>query len=428
MKLLHKNIAVNTLASILIIVSSGFITYSFVKNHFEKEAKEHLLNEKESIEFALDDGVSPKLLENNIGDKIWIEEIPRLSGKKPYFKIIAQSENEEEEEEQEEEGTMNAPAIVFEYRLADKFYKITLIKLFDEDEKLVKDIVYAISISSLLMVLILVVVNIFIYKKLWGPFYKALQALKEFNVSKQHPIHLPAIDTKEFDDLNRSLTTMTEKSVHDYIALKEFTENASHEIQTPLAIISSKIEMCLQDKGLNAEQAKLLMEANHAVNTLFTLNKALVLLTKLENNQFEQSSQVNVADKIISRINLFEDFIQGKEIDVNYKIDESVHLSMDPNIAKVLFDNLIKNAVKHNVQNGKINIEVTKERIKIANTGKPPKDNSDKRFERFYKAGSEDSLGLGLAIVKKICEINRLKIDYNYNEGWHSFTIVFSSQ
>ena len=327
-------------------------------------------------------------------------------------------------EKEGETGLVNAPCVVFEYPASGKFYRIIIAKVFDQDEKLTKDIWKAISISTILTIIIMLVVNIFIYKKLWSPFYLALRALKNFNVSKQNPIHLPTIGTKEFDDLNKSLTTMTEKSIRDYITLKEFTENASHEIQTPLAIISSKIEMCLQDKDLNSEQAKLLIEANHAVNTLFTLNKALVLLTKLENNQFEQSASINIHNKIIDRMNLFEDFVQGKEIEVNYKMNKNIELKIDPTLAKVLFDNLIKNAVKHNYQKGKINIEVDSGFIKISNTGKAPKDNTNKLFERFYKAGTEDSLGLGLAIVKKICEIYHLKISYNYSEGWHEFKIV----
>ena len=218
---------------------------------------------------------------------------------------------------------------------------------------------------------------------------------------------------------------MAEKTSYDYLSLKEFTENASHEIQTPLAIINSKIEMCLQDKQLSPEQAKLLMEASHAVNTLVNLNKSLIVLTKLDNNQVDPPGDINVNDKIFKRLNLFEEFIQEKDIDVNLKMDQSVIIKISPSLAGILFDNLIKNAIKHNYDHGgKINIEVTKDFIKIANTGIKPKVDTAKFFERFYKDGNQESLGLGLAIVKKIVDIYGFEISYDYVNDLHIVKIM----
>lgn len=208
------------------------------------------------------------------------------------------------------------------------------------------------------------------------------------------------------------------------MALKEFTENASHEIQTPLAVINSKIEMCLQDEHLSPEQAKMLVDASYAVNSLVNLNKSLITLTKLDNNQVDPPSEVNVSDKIYKRLNLFEEFIQEKDIDLDLKIDNSVIIKIDITLAGILFDNLIKNAIRHNLDTGgKINIEVTQQFIKIANTGAEPKVSPDKFFERFYKDGNQESLGLGLAIVKKICDIYGFKISYGYTQGLHEVIV-----
>jgi signal transduction histidine kinase len=183
--------------------------------------------------------------------------------------------------------------------------------------------------------------------------------------------------------------------------------------------------MCLQDTQLSPQQAKMLMEASFAVNNLVNLNKGLIILTKLDNNQVDLPSDVNISKKIYTRLNLFEDFIQEKDIDVNLKIDNSVVIKIDPVLAGILFDNLIKNAIKHNLSSGgKIDIEVTKDFIKIANTGHQPKVSTDKFFERFYKEGSAESLGLGLAIVKKICEIYNFDVQYDYKDGLHIITIT----
>jgi len=423
MKLLYKNILINALASLLIIFVGGVITYFFIVHKIQQESHEHLIGEKQVVEKQLQQGISPDFFKNNIGDEIIFKQITALSGRKPFFKTIEENEEYEEVNEQLEKtnnDVFNTQAIVFEYAAKDKDYQVTIIKSSDNDEELGDNISQAVTISAGLMIIAIVLVNTFIYKRIWRPFYRTLKELKNFTISKHQAIKISKTNTTEFNQLNNAITLMAEKISHDYLSLKEFTENASHEIQTPLAIINSKIEMCLQDKQLGSEQATLLIEASHAVNNLVNLNKGLITLTKLDNNQIDLPSDVNVNDKIHKRLNLFEEFIQEKDIDVNLKIDKSITIKINPALAGILFDNLIKNAVKHNIDTGgKIDIEVTKECIKIANTGIEPKVSTDKFFERFYKDSKQESLGLGLAIVKKICDIYGFKISYNYTEGLH---------
>jgi len=417
MKLLHKNILVNAGVSLIIMFLGGFITYLFIVNKIKQESYEHLLSEKISVEQKLKNDTPVPILTNNIGDQIRIEEIAALSGKPAELKTVYAAEDGSGAEE-------SFSAIEFEYKAGEKLYRITIIKMFDNDEELGENILFAVIISAALMLIAIVLVNIFIYKRLWSPFYRILKSLQSFNISKHDAIKLPPTNTEEFNRLNRSITLMAEKISRDYFSLKEFTENASHEIQTPLAIINSKIEICLQDEHLTPEQANLLMEASHAVNTLVNLNKGLVTLAKLDNNQIDVPSDVNVYDKLLDRLNVYEDFIQEKDIDVSLKIDKTVTIKINPSLAVILFDNLVKNAVKHNYDEaGKINIEVTREFIKIENTGAKPKVNTDKFFERFYKDSNKESLGLGLAIVKKICEIYGFKIVYAYEGDFHSVTL-----
>jgi signal transduction histidine kinase len=423
MKLLYKNIIINSLASLLIICFGGIITYFFIVNKIKQESYEHLTSERISVEEKLKKGLSPNELQNNIGDEIIIKEISAPSNKKPFFTTVAKEE-EANEDYEEGEAEFEAQAIVFDYSVNNKYYNITIIKSYDNDEALGENILNAVMISAILMVLAIVFINTFIYRKIWAPFYFTLKVLKHFTISRRDTLTFPKAKTAEFEQLNNAITLMAEKISHDYLSLKEFTENASHEIQTPLAVINSKIEMCLQDTQLSPQQAKMLMEASYAVNNLVNLNKGLIILTKLDNNQIDSPVDVNISKKIYSRLNLFEDFIQEKDIDVNLKIDDSVVVKIDPVLAGILFDNLIKNAIKHNLPNGgKINIEVTKELIKIANTGAQPKVNTDKFFERFYKEGSTESLGLGLAIVKKICDIYHFNILYSHKDGLHTITL-----
>lgn len=427
MRLVYKNIIINALASLLIICIGGIITYFFIVNKIQQETEEHLLVEKQAVERQIKQGVSPEVFKNNIGDEIIFRQITALTGRKPFFKIIEEKEEYEEENEkliETRNDIFNTQAIVFECASKDKDYEVTIIKSSDNDEELGGNILNAVTISALLMVIAIVLVNIFIYRRIWAPFYSTLKELKNFNLSKKELIKLPITKTTEFNQLNHAINLMAEKISHDYLALKEFTENASHEIQTPLAVINSKIEMCLQDKNLSSEQGKLLIEASYAVTSLVNLNKSLITLTKLDNNQIDLPTEINVSDKIYNRLNLFEEFIQEKDIDLDLKIDNGVAIKINKDLAGILFDNLIKNAIKHNIQSGgKISVEVTKEHIKIANTGAEPKVNTDKFFERFYKDSNQESLGLGLAIVKKICDIYGFKISYNYSNNIHTITI-----
>ncbi|MGZ3862733.1 MAG: sensor histidine kinase [Bacteroidia bacterium] len=426
MKLLHKNILANAFASLAIVLIGGFITYDFIVTKVNKESEEHLLGEKVVVEKKIKEGYPVTNFENNIGDKIELKEITQTTGRKAFFKTINEKEEYEAEEEPNEENdeVFQAKAIVFECSSSDKIYRVTIIKSFDNDEELAKNILFAVGISAVLMIISIVLVNFFIYKKLWSPFYGILRQLQNYNVSRHDSVTFGKTQTEEFNMLVNSLNSMAQKITHDYSAMKEFTENASHEIQTPLAVIQSKIEICLQDKQLTSQQAEMLVGAASAVNTLVNLNKGLITLTKLDNNQVEEASTINLSDFIQSRLSLFEDFIAEKNISVELKVDGGYSLNINEPLAGVLFDNLIKNAVKHNIKNGKIIIEAVHNEISISNTGEAPKADTEKFFERFYKDGTGDSLGLGLAIVKKICEVYGYRISYRYDQGYHTLCLV----
>lgn len=423
MKLLHKNILINALVSLIVIFLGGIISYFFIIGKIEQEAEEHLRGEKNQVENRILAGMPPETFEHNVGDQVKVEEISRLSGRKPFIKIITQREEfEEQEEKEEEEEHFETRAIVFECSTPEKNYRITIIKSSDNDEELIKNILLAVSISALLMIIAIVMANVFIYKNLWSPFYAILKQLNQYDISRGENVKFTKAETLEFRELASSLDAMAAKIAQDYFSLKEFTENASHEIQTPLAIINSKIEMCLQDKQLTSNQAKLLIEASRAANNLVNLNKGLIMLTRLDNKQVEASSTVNLKEFIADRLLLFEDFIQEKEISLTVKTEsQSVH--MNPELAGILFDNLIKNAIRHNSQRGVMNIDISNHRFIISNTGAAPSVNPEKFFERFSKNGPADSLGLGLAIVKKICEVYHFTISYTFRERMHTITI-----
>jgi signal transduction histidine kinase len=221
---------------------------------------------------------------------------------------------------------------------------------------------------------------------------------------------------------------MSEKMISDYSSIKEFMENITHEIQTPLAVINSKIERCIQDENLSNEQAVLLADASKAVNKLFNINKGLTLLSKLDNKQFNHPTEINITSLIKQRLIYFSDFIENKKLIVTENLSEEIDVVMEESLSDVLIDNLIKNAIQHNILNGKILLSAKQNQLIISNTGVAPTEPTEELFKRFHSQSPNQSLGLGLSIAKKIAEYYGYGITYNYQNELHTINIDFSQK
>jgi signal transduction histidine kinase len=236
---------------------------------------------------------------------------------------------------------------------------------------------------------------------------------------------LPETASYEFKELNQFLEKMTNKALEDYRALKEFSENASHELQTPLAIMRGKLEL-LMETNINEEQASFILSIQNAVQKLSAVNQSLTLLTKLENQEY-QPQRFDFSLLVDKSIAAFRELIEMKSIKLTAQTAAAVNINLNPLLADILFTNLLNNAIRHNVANGTISIVLTPASLVIENTGEPPKTNIDELFKRFKKDNqSSDSTGLGLAIVKQICELNNFNVKYLYRNGIHILTVTFS--
>ena len=239
---------------------------------------------------------------------------------------------------------------------------------------------------------------------------------------------LEETNINEFAELNSAVDSMTKKASRDYNEIKSFTENASHEIQTPLAIILSKLELLSQSETLKEEQMNIIQTIAETTNRLSKLNQSLILLTKIDNRQFRETTPVDISALIIHHLNNYEELLHAKEIKLAKEIQPGVMVSMNETLAEILIINLLSNAIKHNVEKGIINIKLTSNVLSVSNTGNKPDTPPSVYFERFKKGSdSNESLGLGLSIVKKICEAYSFGVDYNYSEMLHKISINFSS-
>jgi hypothetical protein len=417
-KLINKNILASALLSVFILWAGEFSLYLLLKKNIEKEIIEHLDLERMFMLKKIRKGADILAFNNNIGDDITVTEIPAIQYKKPVL------QNLEIEEEGEEEH-FSSKEIVFDLAQNNKFYRVTIAKTIDEDEDLSASMWFIIFISGISILLVLVLINIIIHKKIFAPIYKLNKDINSFSVKKLKKIEPPKTSTVEFRELGESISNMSETIVNDYNSMKEFTENMAHEIQTPLSVISAKIEHCLQLPSLSEEEAILLTEASAKVNTLFNISKGLSLLSRLDNGQFNDPKDIDLPKMIEERLKFFYDFIESKKLAVTKDFQAGFVVKMDAVMCEILIDNLIKNAIKHNVDNGIINISISDRKLIMSNTGYTPDEDVNNYFKRFHTSNNSTSLGLGLSIVKKIVEYYEFCITYKFEDNLHVVTIKF---
>jgi signal transduction histidine kinase len=292
------------------------------------------------------------------------------------------------------------------------------------------DMLMTITISLVACFILLYTSLYFINKrfslKIWQPFYNTLADLRRFSYADHEFSLSPAGDIDEFAELNITLYGLTSKVISDYQSLKRFTEDASHEIQSPLAVIQSKLESLMQYRDLTEPQADLIKSAYSSVQRISKLAQALLLLTKIANNQFPEKRQVNVSEMLEEKLKLFEDQINSKSLTLRKEIEPECNIETNLFLLESLIMNLAGNAVRHTSKGGVISIKLDRKRFEIWNSGFPFSFHPDKLFERFFKANpSTESLGLGLSIVREICSLNKWKVSYAYDNEGHRFTVTF---
>ncbi|MDP4271014.1 MAG: HAMP domain-containing sensor histidine kinase [Bacteroidota bacterium] len=314
-------------------------------------------------------------------------------------------------------------------------YKITLLLSRLESEDFAGVVFWFMLGIFALIILLLFLLNRRLSASIWYPFFTTLEKMKDFSINgRDQDKTIPCLYEEqqttgidEFDQLNLVLSQMTRKIQDDFTNLKEFTENASHETQTPLAIVKSKLETVLQDKALTSEQHWQIKIAYEAAIRLSKLNEALLLLSKIENSQFLELAELDLSELVVQRLEFIEEFVAFKHIEVTCNLQAPFIVKMNPYLAEILVNNLLGNAIRHNLEGGKILIASTPGQLVISNTGKPLEVAPEKLFQRFVKHNSgNESTGLGLAIVSEICLKSGLKLEYNYDSNFHYIILLFN--
>jgi signal transduction histidine kinase len=307
----------------------------------------------------------------------------------------------------------------------NSWYKVTVAKPLEGMHHLSSALITISLIAILFIILISIVLNGLVLRRLWRPFYESMDILRNFKLGKTESLVFPKTTIEEFSFMNKSLLLATGKAKQDYLLLKEFTENASHEIQTPLSIIRSKLDMLIQEKELSKKQSELANGAYTAIKKLSRLNQSLLLLTKIENQQFDNLQMISLKEKIEEKIGQFQELWQSHNIEVNYSLEES-QIRLSPELLEILLNNLFSNASNHNIPDGFISIELKPHKFVISNSGLPISLDENRLFSRFYKASvNSNRNGLGLSIIKQISKVSAIDTIYQFADNKHSFILIW---
>jgi signal transduction histidine kinase len=307
-------------------------------------------------------------------------------------------------------------------------YSIEILRSSLEYEELFKGLFIGFLAIMILSASAFFTINYYISKNLWKPFFQTLEILKKFNPTDEAEPLFPRTNIVEFKQLNGSVESLTGKLATDFKSQKQFSENASHEMQTPLAIMQSKIELLFQSDKLGEEELNNIKVLGDMINRISRLNKSLLLLSKIENNQYIPDENVQLNVIIQESLLLFDEYILMKKISIHQEMANDVKLNINIDLCETLVNNLMQNAVRHTIIGGEIIIALSHEALFISNSSEGDPLNPSEIFKRFSK-GTEgnDSMGLGLSIAQQIVKVSRMELVYDFKNKLHVFTLKFNS-
>ena len=306
------------------------------------------------------------------------------------------------------------------------FYELKVAMPSFEREDLIKSILYSMVTLYLLLMVTIIAVTILVFYRSMRPLYALLAWLDGFSPGRHNAPVPDNTDIDEFRRLNSAAQRAAERTEKLFEQQKQFIGNASHELQTPLAVIGNRLEWLLDNTNPDRTQTDELLKMQKTLRHIVKLNRTLLLLTRIDNGQFPESSQVDIAATVGSEIETYDEiYAQAHGLTCRVAIDAPLTVFMNESLALTLVTNLLKNAYVHSPENGNIEVTVGRRTLTVANDGAAPLD-AEHIFDRFHQgAKKEGSTGLGLAIVSAICRYYNLGIRYRFVDGKHTFTVTW---
>lgn len=425
--LLNKTTKPFLIYVLIILVISIPVYYWVVDSIWKGELDEHnkTIAEKTANQFnnlKLSDEELAKSIKlwNHIQPETNIEEVPADPLKKDIYTTVEKPKKTSTGSEIERYRCLKT--VVY---INNKSFLFTIQTNIEESQSTIAVIAVTTVFFFIIIVLGLLMLNRRLSSTIWQPFRNTLEKLKNFNLNHQNNIEFEKTDTAEFEELHQSLNKLIEKNISVFKTQKEFTENASHELQTPLAIIKHKLDLLLQNEDLTEKQYEIVEDINKSLTRSSRINKNLLLLAKIDNSQFDNSEKIQFDVLVRQSMELLEEHFQQKNISVKSYILPEIYVSGNSGLIEVLINNLLVNAIRHTQKEGSISIKLTDKSFEIANSGTEELD-KNLLFKRFSRNSADNNgSGLGLAIIKEICKFQNWSVDYTFENSHHVFIVNF---
>jgi signal transduction histidine kinase len=420
MQLLKKTITYYFIFSAILLLAAVPVFYYALQTMMIESVDESLVTTKTRILPRLQNATS-NLVEKNFGfsdyEIILEKELPNEKGDSIYDFEMQDSLSKK---------LLPGRSLATHFVVNQEFYKLQIRTSMVDKISLVKRIVFVLILLLILLLIGLLMINRSLTMKMWRPFYTTIKRLHDYRVDKQPVLKLERGSINEFNDLNKTIEELTERNYRLYASQKEFAENASHEMQSPLAVFQSKLELLMQTKPLNEEQAMLITDLANASKRMSRLNKSLILLTKIDNDQFLEKEVLSVRDILQKLVRQYEFQIEQKSIQCSFEDAKDITIEANKTLIEILLSNLLSNAIRHNIQDGFIKIILKEKELVIQNSGKLSSLDPQKLFQRFQNDSIDPgSIGLGLEIAKKICTLYHYSIQYLFSDQMHIFSVHF---
>ena len=419
MKLLSKTSLLIITASIFIFWVGNMIFFYVAKGMISNHINTELMTQMTGVITRLDDPEAGPLLPVT-GDELSIKPVDMSFFLPPTFSDTVLFSDARQK-------YIPHRALRFTSVISGENREITIYKSLLSSDKLIEKITISSIVLVISFILMIYILNRYIFSNVWSSFSSSLKRVEEYDIKKLDRLVLPDTEIDEFDKLNRVLTDMVERLQSDYQNLKELTANTSHEIQTPLAIIKGKAEILLQSENLSEEEMNTVNSIITTTGRLSKLNQSLLLIAKIENNQFADSETIDLRSSIRRSLDNIEILFEQGKFSVDTHLDECI-IKINPVLLEVLISNLLKNAVSHGSAGSGIGVSLEEAVLTVSNQGEPLPFPSDQLFSRFIRdSGKKGGTGIGLEIVRKICNYYHLDVNYKYTGKVHSFIINFSN-
>ena len=317
------------------------------------------------------------------------------------------------------------------FRMPDgQYYELKLMISILERDDMVEAMLWYLGALFLLFLICTSIGIQLVLKGVFRPLHRLLDWLHCIQPGKEVPPLDNPTKIREFRQLSDAALDMGNRSYKAYEEQKQFIENASHELQTPLAIVRGKVELLAESEGMTEQQMEQLDEIYATLGRAVRLNKSLLLLSRIENGQYTEMEDVSVDEILDELLPDLMDIYEHKQVRLIRKREEQPFIiRCNHSLAQILVSNLVKNSLLHNREEGELQVLTTPTSLVIKNTGDVPLD-GEKLFRRFYHGmdGKKDSTGLGLAIARSIALSSSLRLTYEWQDGMHTFRLVKESK